>query len=381
MREITLLQPPKIVFGSGCIERFCDDFRTLGFKNLFLLTAPPILPLIAPLTAQLRQAGVTVEIHDGIRQEPAVADFKGILETARRFGADSVVGIGGGSVLDTAKLVAALANSDQAVETCFGTGNLRARGLWFACLPTTAGTGSEVSPNSILLDETDNLKKGIVSPHLVADAAYVDPRLTLTVPAKFTAETGMDALSHCIEAYTNKFAHPVIDCHALAGIRLIAANLLRAVKNGTDLGAREALALGSLYGGFCLGPVNTAAVHALSYPLGGEFHVSHGLANAILLPPVMAFNLESDPQKYADIAIACGIEPQATLEETALAGIKFIDRLAKDCGIPCSLDALGIPSSAAEKMADAAMEVQRLLKNNPREVTREDALSIYYQLY
>ncbi len=381
MREITLLQPPKIVFGSGCTNRFADDFLTLGFSKLFLLTAPPILPLIAPLMARLQQAGVTVEVYDGIRQEPTVTDFKGILEIARRFGADSVVGIGGGSVLDTAKLVAALVNSDQPVETCFGQGNLRARGVWFACLPTTAGTGSEVSPNSILLDETDNLKKGIVSPHLVADAAYIDPRLTLTVPAKFTAETGMDALSHCIEAYTNKFAHPVIDSYALAGIRLIAANLLRAVKNGADLEAREALALGSLYGGFCLGPVNTAAVHALSYPLGGEFHVSHGLANAILLPPVMQFNLASDPQKYADIAIACGIEPKATLEETALAGIKFVDQLAKDCGIPCSLDALGVPRSAVEGMATAAMEVQRLLKNNPREVTREDALKIYYQLY
>ena len=313
-------------------------------------------------------------------QEPSVNDFKQTLNAARQFGADSVVGVGGGSVLDVAKLVAALVESEQQVEDLFGIGFVKQRGKWFACMPTTAGTGSEVSPNAILLDERDNMKKGIVSPHLMADAAYIDPKLTWSVPAKITAETGMDALTHCLEAYTNKFAHPVVDVYALQGIRLIAANLLRAVKNGNDIEAREALALGSMYGGLCLGPVNTAAVHALSYPLGSEFHLSHGLSNAILLPAVMRFNICANPKKYAEVAIACGVAPGATDEETALKGVEFIAQLSKDCGIPTTITELGIPTSAVDGMAKAAMGVQRLLKNNPREVTEEDARGIYASL-
>ena len=381
MKAITLLQPQKIVFGTGCIETFTEDYKKMGLQRLMVLTAPPILPLIEEPLASLKAAGVSIEIFQNILAEPTVNDFKKILEAARQFKADSVVGIGGGSVLDVTKLVAAFLNSDQQVEDCFGTGFIKRKGLWFACLPTTAGTGSEVSPNAILLDERDHLKKGIVSPYLIADAAYVDPKLTWTVPSKVTADTGMDALTHCIEAYTNKFAHPSVDIYALQGIRLIAANLEKAVKNGKDVEAREALAFGSLYGGLCLGPVNTAAVHALSYPLGGEFHIPHGLSNAILLPSVMKFNMPANVKRHAEVAIALGCEPGKNDEETAQRGVEFIYRLAEAVGIPKKLTDLGIPQTAVPGMAKAAMQVQRLLKNNPREVTEQDALDIYNSLY
>ena len=381
MKAITLLQPQKIVFGTGCIETFTEDYQKLGLQRLFVLTAPPIRPLIEEPLEALRKAGISIEIFQNILAEPTVNDFKAILEVAREFKADSIVGIGGGSVLDVTKLVAAFLNSSQQVEDCFGTGFIQKKGLWFACLPTTAGTGSEVSPNAILLDERDHLKKGIVSPFLIADAAYVDPKLTWTVPAKVTADTGMDALTHCIEAYTNKFAHPSVDIYALQGIRLIAANLERAVKDGKDQEAREALAFGSLYGGLCLGPVNTAAVHALSYPLGGEFHIPHGLSNAILLPSVMKFNMPANVKRHAEVAIALGCEPGKDDNETALRGVDFIYRLAEAVGIPKKLTDLGIPQTAVDGMAKAAMEVQRLLKNNPREVTELDAKDIYNSLY
>ena len=393
MKAITLLQPQKIVFGTGCIETFTDDYKQMGLQRLFVLTAPPIRPLIEGTLDELKAAGIAVEVFQDIVAEPTVNDFKRILEVARQFRADSVVGIGGGSVLDVTKLVAAFINSDQQVEDCFGTGFIRRKGLWFACLPTTAGTGSEVSPNAILLDERDHLKKGIVSPFLIADVAYVDPKLTWTVPAKVTADTGMDALTHCIEAYTNKFAHPSVDIYALQGIRLIAANLERAVTLARDnkpadlsdnpayVEAREALAFGSLYGGLCLGPVNTAAVHALSYPLGGEFHIPHGLSNAILLPSVMKFNMPSNIKRHAEVAIALGCEPGKNDEETAQRGVDFIYRLAAAVGIPDKLTALGIPQTAVDGMAKAAMQVQRLLKNNPREVTEQDARNIYNSLY
>lgn len=381
MKPITLLQPQRIVFGTGCIQTFADDYKTLGLKKLFVLTAPPIVPLIEETLGGLKAVGIAVEVFDQITAEPTLNDFNRIVDVARRFGADSVAGIGGGSVLDVAKLVAAFAQSEQQAADCFGTGFIQKKGLWLACLPTTAGTGSEVSPNAILLDERDHLKKGIVSPYLIADAAYVDPKLTWTVPAKVTADTGMDALTHCIEAYTNKFAHPAVDIYALQGIRLISQNLLRAVRDGKDVEAREALALGSLYGGLCLGPVNTAAVHALSYPLGGEFHIPHGLSNAILLPSVMKFNMPACPERYAEVAIACGITAGRTAEETAQRGVGFIYELAEAVGIPKKLTDLGIPQTAVDGMAKAAMEVQRLLKNNPREVSEQDARDIYNSLF
>ena len=381
MESIKLLQPSKIEFGTGCINRFVEDFTALPYKKLMILTAPPILPLIESTVEQLKANGVTVSIYDQILAEPTLNDFNTILAKAREWEIDSVAGIGGGSVLDVAKLLGALAYSEQKASEVFGIGFIKKKGIWTACIPTTAGTGSEVSPNSILLDEAEHLKKGIVSPYLVADVVYIDPKLTCTVPAKITAETGMDALSHCIEAYTNKFAHPVIDTYALEGIRLIATNLEKAVKDGNDIEAREALCLGSYYGGLCLGPVNTAAVHALSYPLGGEYHISHGLSNAILLPPVMAYNLETNIGKFAKMARAFGIAEQGSEKATAEAGIEFIEQLSKDCGIPTKLSEIGITPDKVDELAASAMKVTRLLVNNPREMTLDAAKEIYQQLF
>ena len=381
MKEITLLQPQKIVFGTDCINQFVDDYLKLNHKRLFIITMPVIRPMISGMTDRLSEEGVSIEFYEDVRNEPSIADFKKLLAAANEFGADSMLGIGGGSILDVTKLAATLQGSNQEIENLFGTGLIERKGKWFACMPTTAGTGSEVSPNAILLDERDALKKGVVSPYLMADAAYIDPKLTWTVPARITAETGMDALTHCIEAYTNKFAHPMVDMYALQGIRLIAGNIVRAVKNGSDKEAREAMALGSMYGGLCLGPVNTAAVHALSYPLGGEFHISHGLSNAILLPSVMKFNYCANLKKYAEVAVACGVEPGKDDEETALRGVDFITGLSVECGIPATLSEIGIPKEAVGRMAKAAMNVQRILKNNPREVTEADARNIYNSLY
>ena len=380
MKAIELKQPQRMVFGTGCMSQMRDDFLASGMKKLFLLTADPILPLIQPTICGLEQEGVSVCVETKILGEPTVGDFKRILKEAQEFHADSVIGIGGGSVMDVAKLVATFLHSEQTIEECYGIGFIKKRGVWFACVPTTAGTGSEVSPNAILLDETDNGKKGIISNHLLCDVAYLDPNLTATVPPRITAETGMDALTHCIEVYTNKFAHPCVDMYALKGISLIAKNLERAVKNGKDMEAREAMLLGSMYGGLGLGPVNTAAVHALAYPVGGMFHKSHGLSNSILLPTVMRFNMQGNEKRYADVAIACGCQPGETDAETALRGVEFICKLSKACGIPQTLEQIGIPKTAVPEMAKAAMLQQRLLKNNPRPITEQDCADIYNSL-
>ncbi|MEI9955944.1 MAG: iron-containing alcohol dehydrogenase [Ferruginibacter sp.] len=244
-----------------------------------------------------------------------------------------VIGIGGGSVLDIAKLVAAQLDNDQTLKEYVGIGLLSGRKKKLICVPATSGTGSEASPNAILVDDADNQKKGIISPHLVPDIVYVDPLLTVSVPAAITAATGLDALTHCLEAYTNKFAQPFIDMYAYEGMRLIAANIVTAVNDGGNIEAREKVAMGSLLGGFCLGPVNTAGVHALSYPLGSMFHLAHGLSNALLLPYVMQFNIPAAANRYADVAVALGCERQTNAMATAYAGVQKVRELIKACCI------------------------------------------------
>jgi alcohol dehydrogenase class IV len=266
------------------------------------------------------------------------------------------------------------------VDEFIGNGRLPKRGTLLICVPTTAGTGSEASPNAIFVDGRDGQKKGVISPELVPDAVYVDPALAVSLPPQVTAATGLDALSHCIEAYTNRFAHPLVDLYALEGIRLISSSLARACTDGTDMDARGAMALGSFYGGVCLGPVNTAAVHALSYPLGCRFHVAHGLSNAILLPHVMRYNRSAAPERYAAVATAMGAQASQG-EDLAEAGVLKVVELMQRCGMPLTMSALDIPEDAIPLMAEEAIQITRLLKNNPREVRYRDALDIYHAAY
>jgi alcohol dehydrogenase class IV len=374
-------QPRTLVFGIGCSRQCAVDYAQSGRKRALLVTAPQTVSLAESLAAELRAAAVDVAIWPGVDREPTVGLFADALAEARKHRCDGVLGLGGGSALDVAKLVAALAESRQAVTDVWGIDKLESRSLYLACLPTTAGTGSEVSPNAILLDEADRLKKGVVSPHLVPDAAYVDPALTYGVPPPVTAATGMDALTHCIEAYANVNAHPLTDLLALEGIRLIGANLQQVVSNGQDAAGRSAVALGSVYGGLCLGSANTGAVHALAYPLGGEHHVPHGVANAVLLPHVLRFNLVAAPERYAQVAAALGVPMEPDAAAMARKGVGRLDELSRACGIPQRLSDLGVPRSAVESMARAAMTVTRLLKNNLRPLTESDAAGIYEEAF
>ncbi len=298
----------------------------------------------------------------------------------RDFNPDCVVGIGGGSTMDCAKLAAVLFSGAQSTEEVIGVDNVASRHVKLIAAPTTSGTGSEVTPIAVLTDTNEGLKKGVVSRYLIPDVALVDPELTIGMPPPLTAATGMDAITHCLEAYTNRHGHPIIDTFALEGIRLMYPHLNAAVADGSDITARNAMSLGSLYGGLCLGPVNTAAVHALAYPLGGLFHVSHGTSNSVLLPFVMNFNLASCQQRYSTIARAIGLKGTDDAARAAeLVGA--VRTLSQKCGIPASLRELKIPRDAIEEMAAAALQVQRLLQNNPREVLLEDARNIYEAAY
>jgi alcohol dehydrogenase class IV len=373
---LTLINPAKLVFGTNCFEQFITDYAALGWQRLFIVSIPPVIAQINEQLDILRQKGIAIEINDSILAEPSFDDFEQLLARARAFRADSVAGIGGGSVLDVSKLIAAQIRNTQTTAEVIGIRNLKERATYLACIPTTSGTGSEVSPNAIFVD-SKGAKVGVISPFLVPDAAYIDPALTRSVPASVTAATGIDALAHCLEAYANNFAHPIVDLIALEGVRLIARYLRRACENGNDMEARAQVALGSMYGGMCLGPVNTAAVHALSYPLGVSYHVPHGLSVALLLPYVMEFNLPAAPERYAQLALALGAAPADSDIETASAGITQIKKLLRDCHLPASLEALDIPYDGIEQMAEDALKVQRLLKNNVRTLTQKDAEDIY----
>ncbi len=381
MNIVTLLQPPRIVVGDGCAPQCAECFPQLGVKRVLLVSSTPVLPTLTGVLEALTQAGVAIVRSLTIDREPTREMFEQALAVARKENIEAVLGIGGGSAMDVAKLVAALTHGKQHVSEVFGIDLLANRALPLVCLPTTSGTGAEVSPNAILLDEANELKKGVVSRYLVPDAVFIDPRLTLTVPPAVTAATGLDALTHCIEAYANKFAHPVVDVYALQGIRLIAANLELAVRDGQNLEARSALALGSFYGGLCLGPVNTGAVHALSYPLGGRFHIAHGVANSLLLPHVIRFNAPAALQRYGEVALALGVQPGTNPADTAERGVDFLARLSRNCGVPQTLSELKIPRDAIPSLARAALQVTRLLKNNLRTVTEADAAAIYETAY
>ena len=377
MQPITLLQVPRLTVGSGCLAE-CRQFLLGRGVTRALVIAPPF----ARKTAERVLEGIAhTQIDDSVEAEPSVSSFNAALARAQVFRPDAVIGLGGGSALDVAKLVAALLDGRQKIGEVFGIGLVQNRSPLLICVPTTAGTGSEVSPNAILLDDSDEMKKGVVSPWLVPDAAFIDAELTLSVPPAVTAATGLDALTHCIEAYTNKFAHPVVDVWAIEGVRLIAGALADAVRQPANLAAREKMALGSLYGGLCLGPVNTAAVHALSYPLGGRYHVAHGHANAILLPHVVRFNIPAAPVRYAAVALALGATPAASDEATAEAGIDQLWRLIDATGLEMSLSALGIDQDNTPQLAAAGLGVTRLMKNNPRPMSQQDAEAIYHAAF
>lgn len=373
--------PGKLVFGNGCLAALPGEIINTGCSSAFIITIEPLINRLADFVASLKSNGLNVTLNTGIVQEPTFSDLENLLVTAKAANPDVVIGIGGGSVLDVAKLIAAQLDNNQPLSQIIGNGLLKGRNIKLICVPATSGTGSEVSPNAILVDDADNQKKGIISPWLVPDIVYVDPLLTISLPPAITAATGLDALTHCLEAYTNKFAQPFIDMYAFEGMRLIAANLVHAVKNGSDEYARRQVAMGSLLGGFCLGPVNTAGVHALSYPLGSTFHLAHGLSNALLLPFVMEFNIPAAPARYAEVAVALGCTREANDLQTARKGVEKIRELITACDIPSMLREVSIPRDAIPAMAKDALKIQRLLKNNPRLITEEDAIHIYTEAY
>ncbi len=370
----------KLIMGIGAVKELPEIVRSLDKNKPLIVTDRGIVKagICERIQKILKNENIGSDVFDGVESDPSVETAYRCLDVAAECKCDLLIGIGGGSSLDIAKVTSILLTNGGDVLQYTGIDKVPLPGIETVLIPTTAGTGSEVTPIAVLSDRKEHLKKGIVSDRLYSKVALIDPELMTGLPPKVTAYTGMDALTHAIEAYTNKYSQPFVDTFAIEAIQLIGQNLTKAVKTGSDMEARYNMALASLYGGLCLGSVNTAAVHALAYPLGGTFDVPHGVANALLLPYVMEFNLPSNLKKYADIASALGENIEGlSATDTAGRSVKAVVRLSKDIGIVSKLRDLNIPEDAIDDMAAGAMKVTRLLNNNSRPVSLEDARQIY----
>ena len=380
MQPFSFQTTRSILSETGATARIGELVDGMGCKKVAFITDRTILDLglAAPALDGLRKAGIGVWVFCDVVADPPEAMVLGAAEAAREAGVDGVVSVGGGSSLDTAKLIAILAKSDQPLSEMYGVGLVRGDRLPLLLAPTTAGTGSEVTPISIVTTGSAE-KKGVVAPALLPDWAVLDAALTTGLPAAVTAATGIDAMVHAIEAYTSRIKkNPVSDCLARQALALLGANIRRACAVPDDLEARGNMLLGSMLAGMAFANAPVAAVHALAYPLGGHFHVPHGLSNALVLPYVLDYNMEAAAPLYGELADIIFAElaglPSRAKAEGLVQG--FID-LGPELGMASRLAEVGVSHNHLPKLAEDAMKQTRLLVNNPREVTYEAALSIY----
>lgn len=380
MPQFTFETVPRIVCEQGGARRLGEIAGGLGISRVFVVTDRGLVKagVIDEALAALEAAGLQPALFSDVVADPPEASVLAAVATAREAAADGVIGIGGGSSMDTAKLVALLACTPQPLAEIYGIGLARGRRLPLIQVPTTAGTGSEVTPISILTTPA-NEKKGVVSPLLYPDVALLDGRLTLGLPAPITAMTGIDAMVHAIEAYTSRLKkNPLSDALALKALQLLHANIGAAVSAGSDPTVRENMLLGSLFAGMAFANAPVAAVHALAYPLGGQFHLPHGLSNSLVLGPVLEFNRTTATPLYAELARAILPDQHAASDDAAATAlIGTVRTLVAAMPYAQRLRDLDIGEEALPGLARDAMNIQRLLINNPREMTYDDALGIY----
>jgi len=375
-----IMLPRKICFGVGALDTLGDEATKLAAKCALIVTDPGVYQagLTDPVKEQLSKARLSVDIFAEAEPEPTFPRLNAAAEQLRKESYDLLVGVGGGSSMDTAKGLSVLLAHGGKGQDYGGIDKVPGPGIPIFTIPTTAGTGSEVTNIAIFTDVDKGVKIGIVSPYLLARLALVDPTLTYRCPPKVTAASGIDALIHAIECYTGNKANTFTDALALEAMRVIVGNLRTVVENGSDKEARNHMAEGALLAGIAFGNSGVAAVHALAYPLGSRFHVPHGVANGLLLPYVMECNLSVNLPKYATIAKMLGADTEGlSLQKAAEKGVEAAKALAVDIGIPLHLRDLGVPKKALEEMAVATMDLTRLLANNPKELTLDDVRHIW----
>jgi alcohol dehydrogenase class IV len=368
---------------SSELGQYCQN---LNIKNVLLVTDPGIvqLGLHQKIIANLENHPIDVVLFSQVEVDPPIAVIEKALIFAKQNGIDGVIGLGGGSSLDTAKLIAALTYSEQTINDVFGIDKLLHSRLPLIQIPTTAGTGSEVTPISIVTTG-ESLKMGIVSPVLLPDIALLDATLTLDLPAHITAATGIDAMVHAIEAFTSRIKKNIYsDMLAKQALKLMSKNIQTAVHQGQDLKARSNMMLGATLAGQAFANAPVAGVHALAYPLGGQYHIPHGLSNSLVLPHVLRFNIPAAANLYAELADIIIPEKCACLvldEEKAEAFVQYLEYLINDLGLPNKLASVDIKESGLVALAKDALKQERLLINNPKPMNEADILAIYQAAY
>jgi alcohol dehydrogenase len=374
-----------VLVGPGTSAQLGDLAAAMGIQRALIVTDPGIIKfgLLDGAVANLKANNVELSIYSDVVADPPESVVMDAVSSAQAFGCDGVIGFGGGSSMDVAKLLAVLIKGEQQLTDIYGVDQISGGRLPLIQVPTTAGTGSEATMVSIITTG-ETTKAGVVSRTLLADKVILDAKLTLGLPPAVTAATGIDAMVHAIEAYTSKrLKNPLSDMLAREALRLMANNISTAVKQGDNLQAREAMLLGAMLAGQAFANAPVAAVHALAYPLGGNYHIPHGLSNSLVLPHVLRFNAPAAAELYAELApiILPGRElPSDPLEVSELLAEHFL-QLAADLGLQTKLSQMNIAESDLPKLAEEAMLQQRLLINNPRELSLDDALSIYQQAF
>jgi alcohol dehydrogenase class IV len=381
MNRISLFRTtPRIILGPGAINQLPQEVSALKAIRVLFVTDRGIVQagILEPAREAMEKAGIRYGIFDGVEPDPRYEIVSSCVETIRKENPGLIIGFGGGSPIDIAKAAAVMATNEGPLSKYFGVELIPKPGLPTILIPTTAGTGSEVTPIAILSDEKEKLKKGIVSAYLFPCVALLDPELTLGLPPHITAATGMDALIHAIEAYTSVNATDITDMLAFRAMELVYNNIRAAYANGKNLEARAKMMEGSLLAGMAFANAGVTAVHAFAYPIGAEFHIPHGVANTLMLAHVMRFNLLGNVQKFADMAEAFGFSTEH-LDDLMAAerAVEAVERLAVDLRVPKHLAEFGIKESDLPSLAEGVMKVTRLLGNNPRTVRLEDAKEIY----
>ncbi len=370
----------RIVSGAGKVLALADELRALGVSRPLFVTDPGLVKinLIPPVVDALTAAGLAPVLFDQVREDPPEETVEAAVALAREAEVDGVVAVGGGSSMDVAKVVAVLLASDQPLAELYGVGQVTGGRLPLVLVPTTAGTGSEVTPVAVITTG-ETTKAGVSSPVLLPDVALLDAQLTLGLPAPVTAMTGVDAMVHAIEAYTSRHKkNPVSDTLAVAALGLLSRNIRRSVSTPDDLAARENMLLGACLAGQAFANAPVAAVHALAYPLGGHYHIPHGLSNSLVLPAVLEFNAPQAAPLYAELApVVTGQLLTGSAEAQTAALVASLRQLIDDVALPATLHAAGVKADDLEMLAEDAMLQQRLLVNNPRDVAYDDALGIY----
>lgn len=374
-----------IVAGQNALHSVGEKLHLLGDRvaSALIVTQPSMkrMGYVDALVSQLAAKGVHATILTDVLPEPTAENVQEVFDSIAGEHFDVMIGFGGGSVLDATKILSVMKTNDSKVRDLLGTDLVKKPGVPTILIPTTSGTGAEVTPNAIVTLPEQELKVGIISRFMLPQVVILDPVVTVGLPKAITAATGMDAFTHALESFISNKANPISDMFALESIRLIASSIVEAYQNGASIEAREKMLIGSMYGGMALTAAGTAAVHALAYPLGGKFKIAHGVANSMLLPHVMEFNMDEITERLSLVAGPMGIETDGcSASHAAEQVVEKIVEWTRVLEIPQDLREYGIKEEDVPEMAVSASKVTRLLDNNPKKLSLENMEAIYRKL-